>query len=90
MMTERKCTGESAASSFCEVPWVRRRRELAEMPTTHVNARAGESSDSSGRCPCCRDEVLVQLLEAQNQLLYDILGAVNGLTAAQLAGGHQD
>ncbi len=82
-MAERKRTGESGSPLCCEVAWLKRRRELEDMPTAHVDARSGEAS-----CPQpapwygCGE--LRELLEEQNRLLCDILGAVTGLTAAQL------
>lgn len=82
-MAERTCTGESGSPLCCEVARVRRRRALEDMPTAHVNARAEETGSlSSGGCQA---ETLAVLLETQNRLLCDILGAVNSLTAAQLA-----
>ncbi len=82
-MAERKRTGESGSPLCCEVAWLKRRRELEDMPTAHVDARAGEAS-----CPQppqwygCGE--IRELLAEQNRLLCDILGAVTGLTAAQL------
>lgn len=82
MMAERKRTGESGSPLCCEVAWMRRRRALENTPTNHVDARAGET-DCPQPPPCWGGE-LAELLEAQNRLLCDILGAVNSLTAAQL------
>lgn len=80
-MAERKRTGESGSPLCCEVAWMKRRRALEDMPTTHVDARAGEA-DCPQSALCCGE--LRELLEAQNRLLCDILGAINSLTAAQL------
>ncbi len=83
MMAERKRTGESGSPLCCEVAWLKRRRALEDMPTTHVDARSGESSCSQpAQWYGCGE--LRELLEEQNRLLCDILGAVNSLTAAQL------
>lgn len=83
MMAERKRTGESGSPLCCEVAWLKRRRALEDMPTTHVDARSGETSCPQS-APWCGCGELCELLEAQNRLLCDILGAVNSLTAAQL------
>ncbi len=83
MMAERKRTGENGSPLCCEVAWLKRRRALEDMPTTHVDARSGETG-----CPpsaqCWGLGELHELLEEQNKLLCDILGAVTSLTAAQL------
>ncbi len=82
-MAERKRTGESGSPLCCEVAWLKRRRALEDMPTAHVDARSGEAN-----CPqpgqWCGCGELRELLEEQNRLLCDILGAVTSLTAAQL------
>ncbi len=83
MMAERKRTGESSSPLCCEVAWLKRRRALEDMPTTHVDARSGETSCTQSG-PCCGFGELRELLEEQNKLLCDILGAVTSLTAAQL------
>ncbi len=80
MMAEKTCT--CAQAPCCQVAWLQRRRALEDMPTTHIDAGAGQSSQS---CGCCGWRELQGLLECQNKLLCDILGALNALTAAQLA-----
>lgn len=84
-MAEKMCPGGQSAPLSCPVGWLRRRRELEDMPMTRVRGPQ-ESVRSCQRCcqGCCPGE-LTTTLELQTQLLYDILGAVNGLTAAQLA-----
>ncbi len=67
---------------------LRRRQELEDTPMvrrgTAVDANAAALS-----CAACRVGELTTLLEEQNQLLYDILGALTSLTAAQLATGQR-
>lgn len=77
MMAERNCTQTQVTR--CQTSRLQRRRELEDMPTARV--AAGDSQESS-----CRgwSETLA-LLERQNELLCDILGALNAMTAAQLA-----
>ncbi len=83
MMAERKRTGENGSPLCCEVAWLQRRRALEDMPTTHVDARSGEAGCPQS-APYYGCGELRELLEAQNRLLCDILGAINSLTAAQL------
>jgi len=84
-MAEKTCrTGQSAPLS-CPVGWLCRRRELEDMPMTRVRGPQ-EVPCPCRSCGCGRDRELSAALELQTQLLYDILGAVNGLTAAQLSG----
>ena len=84
-MAERNCSGTSQALSRCEEARLRRRRELEDTPMSRVTA---PREDASGRSCClCRAGELAELLEEQNRLLCDILGAVTSLTAAQLAAG---
>lgn len=80
-MAEKTCT--RAQGPCCQVAWLQRRRALEDMPTTHIDARGGQQSRSC-EC-CCRWGELEARLECQNKLLCDILGALNALTAAQLA-----
>lgn len=63
----------------CEVPWMRRRRELEDMPTRRISAQTSDDAD------CAALAQLTMLSQQQTQLLCELLGAVNGLTAAQLA-----
>lgn len=85
-MAEKMCSGGQSAPLSCPVGWLRRRRELEDMPMTRIRG----PQESPCPCPCrscgcgCSGE-LTATLELQTQLLYDILGAVNALTAAQLA-----
>lgn len=65
---------------------LRRRRELEDTPV----CRRGTALDTDAAAlssAACRVGELATLLEEQNQLLYDILGALTSLTAAQLATG---
>lgn len=83
MMAEKNCT--RAQGPCCRLDWLQRRRALEDMPTTHIDARdTQEASVDCGSC-CCRWSELEARLECQNKLLCDILGALNALTAAQLA-----
>lgn len=81
-MAQRNRTGEDTSPACCEVAWLRRRQSLENTPMNRVDARAGEG-DGCQLC-ACGGEVLA-LLDTQNRLLCDILGAVNALSAAQLA-----
>lgn len=78
-MAEKNCTRTQAPC--CQVTWLQRRQALEDMPTTHIAARDAQESES---CSSRWSEVEA-LLEGQNRLLCDILGALNALTAAQLA-----
>lgn len=62
-----------------------RRQELEDTPMSHWGTRVDASACQG--CGACRSGELAALLEEQNRLLYDILGAVTSLTAAQLAAG---
>ena len=64
--------------------WLRRRRELEDMPMTRIRGPQ-ESPCPCRSCGCGCSGELTATLELQTQLLYDILGAVNALTAAQLS-----
>lgn len=80
-MAEKTCCAGQSAPLSCPVGWLCRRRELEDMPMTRVKG------PKEVPCPCrgCDwDRELNATLELQTQLLYDILGAVNALTAAQL------
>lgn len=83
-MAQRNRTGEDTSPACCEVAWLRRRQGLENTPINRVNARADED-DGCQVCGC--DGEVLSLLEIQNRLLCDILGAVNALSAAQLATG---
>lgn len=85
-MAERNRARSAEAPLCCEVAWLRRRRELEETPMRRVQVQ--EDADCAPCCGCacacggCPE--LAALVEEQNKLLYDILGAVNCLTAAHL------
>lgn len=81
MMAEKTCKG--AEAPCCQVAWLQRRRALEDMPTTHIDAGDGQGCQSG--CGCRGWSETAALLECQNKLLCDILGALNALTAAQLA-----
>lgn len=80
-MAEKNRTREQGPC--CRLDWLQRRRSLEDMPTTHIDARDAQASPGCGGC--CRWSELEARLECQNKLLCDILGALNALTAAQLA-----
>ena len=79
MMANQNRSGQNSSASCCQVPWLRRRTELENMPMAQINAQASEDDgeDSSG-------DILTQLLVTQNRLLCDILVTMETLTA-QLA-----
>lgn len=79
-MKDRALNGAAAVPLCCEAERLRRRRELEDMPMGRIDAR-GETSSQS--CICLGE--LTALTREQNRLLCDILGALNALTAAQLA-----
>ena len=63
---------------------LRRRQELEDTPMT----RQGTAVDTTAAAQSCTTRqlgTLITLMEEQNRLLYDILGAMTSLTAAQLA-----
>lgn len=70
----------------CQAARLRVRQALENTPMNRVSAPAQAAGETSCACPC-RAAQIAALLEEQTQLLYDILGAVNSLTAAQLAAG---
>ena len=74
----------SETPACCPVDWLRRRRELEDMPMARLKA----PQEAAGPCPCrgcgCPGE-LAATLEDQTRLLYDILATVNALAATQLA-----
>lgn len=78
-MADKTCSQSAPLS--CPVGWLQRRRALEDAPMTRFRGPQEQP------CPCrgC-DRDLAATLELQTQLLYDILGAVNGLAAAQLTG----
>ncbi len=81
-MAQRTCAGTQDVPLRSEAAWLRRRRELEDMPTTRIGARDEEDrSQEAGLNALC------SLLTEQNRLLCDILGATTSLTAAQLASG---
>lgn len=83
MMAEKNCTRAQALA--CQVSRLQRRQALEDMPTARVDARDGQSAESGSCGCCCRWSEAEALLECQNKLLCDILGALNALAAAQLA-----
>lgn len=78
-MRDKACTGAAAAPLCWEAERLRRRRELEDMPMGRV---APQDETCSQSCVCLGE--LTALTREQNQLLCDILGAVNALSAAQL------
>lgn len=81
-MAEKTCRAGQSAPLSCPVGWLCRRRELEDMPMTRVRGPKEVPCPCRG---CCQSDELTATLELQTQLLYDILAAINGLTAAQLA-----
>ncbi len=70
---------------------LRRRQELEDTPM--IRRGSAVDADAAARsCAACQLGTLLTLMEEQNQLLYDILGAMTSLTAAQLAASqlHRD
>ncbi len=70
---------------------LRRRQELEDTPMIR-RGTAVDQSAAAQSCAACQLGTLITLMEEQNQLLYDILGAMTSLTAAQLAASqlHRD
>lgn len=83
-MAQRTCTRGQETSLRGEAAWLRRRRELEDMPMARVNARSDEET------PDRATGSLARLVAEQNRLLCDILGAVNALTATQLAAAQRN
>ncbi|MGM9605937.1 MAG: hypothetical protein ACI4ML_03985 [Aristaeellaceae bacterium] len=78
-MEERELCGCAASEEFLEDMPMRRYRN--PIPTC-------ESRPKPEHSPCvCREELeeILDALACQNQLMMDLLGAVNSLTAARLA-----
>ena len=84
-MAQRNCSGARAASLCYEQERLQVLQELEDTPTNVINVREELAADAAGDCVCTWQEELLLLLEDQNRLLYDILGAMTSLTAAQLA-----
>lgn len=64
--------------------------DLENMPMNRwrnpISACECEEEESCSQCECARElEQIIHLLTCQNQLLVDLLGAVNSLTAACLS-----
>lgn len=83
-MADRNCSGAREPALDCQAARLRRRQELEDTPMAHLGTRVDASCPG---CGLCQAGELAALLEEQNRLLYDILGAVTSLTAAQLAAG---
>ncbi len=84
MMAEKTCTRAQDQAPSCQVAWLQRRQALEDMPTARVDAGDCQTAESGGGC-CCHWREAEALLTCQNKLLFDILGALNALTAAYLA-----
>ncbi len=80
-MAEKACSEARRASLYQEADRVRVRRELEDAPMTRISPPS--AGDRVGSCPV--GGRMTALLEEQTRLLYDLLGAVTSLTAAQLA-----
>ena len=81
------CSGARAASSCYEQERLQVLRELEETPMNRVVPQEDETSEAEAFT--CWQKALLDALEDQNNLLYDILGALNALVAAQLARAQQ-
>lgn len=86
-MAQRSCSGAGQASSCFASERLQIRQELEDAPMNQINVREALAAESDA-CPLWQEELL-SLLEDQNRLLYDILGAMTSLTAAQLARDRQ-
>ena len=79
MSESESCHGCAASEEFLEDMPMRRYRN--PIPTCEH-----KPAHDPGPCPCREElEQILDALACQNQLLVDLLGAVNGLTAARLA-----
>ena len=78
----QNCSGAQSASSRYEQERLRILQELEEMPMNRVTPQEGDTSEEEAFT--CWQKALLDALEDQNNLLYDIVGALNALTAAQL------
>lgn len=83
-MAERNRLGTQDTSLSCQEARLRRRQELEDTPMSRQSCAVATAAQT---CCSCRAGELAALLEEQNRLLCDILGAVTSLTAAQLAAG---
>lgn len=66
-MSQKNRSGSEGSPCSCELTWLRRRRELEDTPTTHIDARSRDASVHC--CGCCQNAGLAALLEEQNRLL---------------------
>ena len=87
-MARQNCSGARSASLSFEQERLQVLQELEDTPMNIINVRE-ELAEEDSTCPCTWQEELLDLLDTQNRLLYDILGAMTSLTAAQLALGQQ-
>lgn len=77
-MAENRCTAQAERA--------RRRQELEDTPMRRITVRPAFDRAAGCGCGCgCGCDALSELLTRQNQLLCEILAAVNSLTAARLA-----
>lgn len=67
-----------------ELSRLQRIAQLENAPMRRYTPTSTSAETARSGCSCCGEE-LSALLARQNELLCDILGAVNALTASQLA-----
>ena len=87
-MAQQNRSGACSASLSFERERLQVLEELENAPMNVINVRQ-ELAEEEGDCPCTWQEELLDLLDTQNRLLYDILGAMTSITATQLALGQQ-
>ena len=78
----QNCSGASSASSRYELQRLQVLRELEETPMNRVAPQTGDAAEAEVFTDF--QKALLDALADQNDLLYDILGALNALTAAHL------
>ena len=79
----QNCSGAQSASSRYEQERLRVLQGLEETPMNRVAPQVDDTSETEAFSDF--QKALLDALEDQNNLLYDIVGALNALTAAQLA-----
>ncbi len=77
----QQCNNEDRRLTPCEIDRLARRQDLERMPMCRLS---GEEDPGDACATPCLGELLT-LVEAQNRILCDLLGAVSALTASQLA-----
>lgn len=72
-----------------ELSRLQRIAQLENAPMRRYTPTSTPAESARSGCSCCGEE-LSTLLARQNELLCDILGAVNALTASQLAQNREE